>query len=51
MSQAQRGGFSEEEARGLIVRGFMEPVTKKIPLEYAVEFNKIVEAEVKNGVA
>jgi len=44
-------GFSEEEARGLIVRGFMEPVTKKIPLEYAVEFNKIVETEVKNEVA
>ncbi|WP_449462269.1 Fe-S cluster assembly protein SufB [Tardisphaera miroshnichenkoae] len=44
-------GFSEEEARGLIVRGFMEPVTKKIPLEYAVEFNRIIDLEMKNSVA
>ncbi len=44
-------GFSEEEARGLIVRGFMEPITKKIPLEYAVEFNRIIELEMKNATA
>ncbi|MGC8674035.1 MAG: Fe-S cluster assembly protein SufB [Thermoprotei archaeon] len=44
-------GFSEEEARALIVRGFMEPVTKKIPLEYAVEFNRLIDLEMKGAVA
>jgi len=43
-------GFSREEAAALVVRGFMEPVTKKIPLEYAVEFNRIVDLEMKGAV-
>ena len=32
-------GISEEEARAMLVRGFVEPISKELPLEYAVEMN------------
>jgi len=44
-------GFSESEATALVIRGFMEPISKKIPLEYAVEFNRLVELELKGAIA
>ncbi len=39
-------GFSEEEATRLVVGGFVEPVIKALPLEYAVELNKLIELEI-----
>lgn len=38
-------GMSEEEAVGLIVNGFIEPIVKEMPLEYAVELNRLMEIE------
>lgn len=38
-------GISEEEARAMIVRGFVEPVSKELPLEYAVEMNNLIKLE------
>jgi Fe-S cluster assembly protein SufB len=38
-------GISEEEARAMIVRGFVEPIAKALPLEYAVEMNNLVNIE------
>jgi Fe-S cluster assembly protein SufB len=38
-------GFSEDEAVALVVRGFIEPITKKLPFEYAVELNRLIELE------
>jgi Fe-S cluster assembly protein SufB len=38
-------GFSEEEATRLIVGGFVEPIIKALPLEYAVELNKLISLE------
>ena len=43
-------GLSEEEAIKLIVSGFIEPVVKELPLEYAVELNKLIELEIENSV-
>ncbi len=36
-------GLSEEDARALIVRGFLEPFIKQLPFEYAVEFNRLID--------
>ncbi|KKS92741.1 MAG: Iron-regulated ABC transporter membrane component SufB [Candidatus Collierbacteria bacterium GW2011_GWC2_43_12] len=46
----QSRGISAEEASTLIVNGFMEPVVKEIPLEYAVEMNRLVELEMEGSV-
>ncbi len=43
-------GLSEQEAVGLIVRGFFECFTKQLPLEYAVEFNRLIEMEMEGSV-
>jgi Fe-S cluster assembly protein SufB len=43
----QSRGISEPEAMAMIVRGFMEPITKALPMEYAVELNKMIELEME----
>ncbi len=43
-------GYSEAEALRLIVGGFMEPIVKALPMEYAVELNKLIELEMENSV-
>ena len=43
-------GFSEEEALTLIVNGFMEPFTKELPMEYAVELNRLIKLEMDGSV-
>lgn len=43
-------GMSEEEAMALIVRGFIEPIAKQLPLEYAVELNRLIELEMEGSV-
>jgi Fe-S cluster assembly protein SufB len=43
-------GYSESEALRLIVGGFMEPIVKALPLEYAVELNKLIELEMEQSV-
>ena len=43
-------GFSEEDALGLIVNGFMEPFTKELPMEYAVELNRLIKLEMDGSV-
>jgi Fe-S cluster assembly protein SufB len=43
-------GLSEEQAMRLIVGGFIEPIVKALPLEYAVELNKLVEMEMEGAV-
>jgi len=46
----QSRGLSEDEARLLIVNGFIEPFTKELPMEYAVELNKLIELEMEGSV-
>jgi Fe-S cluster assembly protein SufB len=43
-------GLKEAEAAAMIVNGFIEPITKELPLEYSVEMNRIVELEMENSV-
>jgi Fe-S cluster assembly protein SufB len=43
-------GLKQEEARTMIVRGFIEPISKHLPLEYAVELNRLVELEMEGSV-
>jgi len=42
-------GLSEEDALALLVRGYIEPVTRHIPFEYLKEINRIAELVAKGG--
>ncbi|RMF05087.1 Fe-S cluster assembly protein SufB [Candidatus Woesearchaeota archaeon] len=43
-------GISEEEALKMIVLGFIEPIVKQLPLEYAVELNRLIELEMEGSL-
>lgn len=43
-------GLSEEEAVGLIVRGFVDPIAKELPVAYAVELNNLINLELKGTI-
>ncbi|WP_201307013.1 Fe-S cluster assembly protein SufB [Companilactobacillus farciminis] len=43
-------GISEEKATEMIVMGFVEPFTKKIPMEYAVELNRLISYEMEGSI-
>ena len=43
-------GISEEEARAMLVRGFAEPISKELPLEYAVEMNNLINLELEGSI-
>ena len=43
-------GLSEQEATKTIVSGFIEPLIRELPLEYAVELNRLIELEIENSV-
>ena len=46
----QAHGLSEEEAGKLIVNGFIEPITKELPMEYAVEMNRLIELQMEGSI-
>jgi Fe-S cluster assembly protein SufB len=43
-------GLSAEVAMSMIVRGFIEPIAKELPLEYAIELNRLIELEMEGSV-
>ncbi len=43
-------GLTESEAKAMIVQGFVEPIAKELPLEYAVEMNKLVRIELEGTI-
>jgi len=43
-------GVKEDEAMNMIVRGFIEPIAKELPLEYAVELNRLIALEMEGSV-
>lgn len=43
-------GLSEEDAKAMIVRGFANPVSKELPMEYAVEMNRLINLEIEGGI-
>lgn len=50
MFYLQSRGLSESDAKGLIVNGFIEPVTKEIPFEYTIELNRLISMEMEGSV-
>ena len=46
----QSRGLSEEDSIKLIIAGYIEPIVKKLPLEYAVELNKLIEVEIEESL-
>ena len=43
-------GLSEAEACTMIVSGFIEPLVKELPMEYAVEMNRLIELQMEGSV-
>ncbi len=43
-------GLSEDQASALIVSGFLEPVTKELPMEYAIELNNLIQLDMAGSV-
>ena len=43
-------GGTEEEAMAMIVRGFVEPIARELPMEYALELNRLIELQMEGSV-
>ena len=43
-------GIPEDEAMAMIVRGFVEPIAKELPMEYALELNRLIELQMEGSV-
>jgi Fe-S cluster assembly protein SufB len=43
-------GLSQEQAMGMVVNGFIEPVTRTLPMEYAVEWSRLIELQMEGSV-
>ncbi len=43
-------GLSEQQAMGMVVNGFIEPVTRTLPMEYAVEWSRLIELQMEGSV-
>ncbi|MEX3508058.1 Fe-S cluster assembly protein SufB [Kocuria sp. WRN011] len=43
-------GMAEEEAMAMIVRGFVEPIARELPMEYALELNRLIELQMEGSV-
>ena len=46
----QSRGLPEDEAMAMIVRGFIEPIAKELPMEYALELNKLIQMQMEGAV-
>lgn len=46
----QSRGIKKSDAEGLLVNGFIEPITKEIPLEYTIELNRLINLEMSGSV-
>jgi Fe-S cluster assembly protein SufB len=43
-------GLNEQQAMSMIVNGFIEPVTKTLPMEYAVEWSRLIELQMEGAI-
>ena len=43
-------GMAEDEAMAMIVRGFIEPIARELPMEYALELNRLIELQMEGAV-
>ena len=43
-------GMSEDEANAMIVNGFLEPLVKELPMEYALELNRLIQIQLEGSI-
>ena len=43
-------GLTEQEAMAMVVRGFVEPIARELPMEYALELNRLIELQMEGAV-
>ena len=43
-------GMSEEDATTMIVSGFIEPLVKELPMEYAIELNRLIQLQMEGSI-
>ena len=43
-------GIEESEAAKMVVNGFVEPIVKELPMEYAIELNRLIELQMEGSV-
>jgi Fe-S cluster assembly protein SufB len=43
-------GLTEEQAMAMVVSGFIEPIVKELPMEYAVELNRLIELQMEGSI-
>jgi Fe-S cluster assembly protein SufB len=46
----QSRGIDEDEATAMIVRGFIEPIARELPMEYSVELNRLIALEMEGAI-
>ena len=43
-------GLTEEEATTMVVSGFIEPLVKELPMEYAIEMNRLIQLQMEGSI-
>ena len=43
-------GLTQEQAMAMVVSGFIEPIVKELPMEYAVEMNRLIELQMEGSI-
>jgi Fe-S cluster assembly protein SufB len=43
-------GLDEDQANAIVVSGFIEPLVKELPMEYAVEMNRLVKLQMEGSI-
>jgi Fe-S cluster assembly protein SufB len=43
-------GLSEGEATNMVVSGFIEPLVKELPMEYAIEMNRLIQLQMEGSI-
>jgi len=43
-------GLSEEQANAMVVNGFIEPLVKELPMEYAMELNRLIQLQMEGSI-
>ena len=46
----EQRGLTEQEAMAMVVRGFVEPIARELPMEYALELNRLIELQMEGSV-
>jgi len=50
ISRRKSRGIKEVDALAMIVRGFIDPIVKELPMEYALEMNRLIQLQMEGSV-